>query len=159
MFKNLFMKKVSTAALVVVFALCFVVPVFAVTSSSSGTKVFSQQVTLLSSTATGTTSAYNTGLNFTFDAVMDHLSCDFITVASGTTGNTTYVIDANQGSSTTLFDSTTYGILSFTQAGSASASVISSKTMTVDYPFRTIRATVTAPTITATYTINCSGSQ
>lgn len=125
----------------------------------NGTSVKWGQVTMYNQ-ATGTTDAVNTA-TFTFDNLMKYIACDLKSGVSSTTSNVTLVIDGNQGTSTTLFDGTPYLLASTTMASSASVAVMKTVTTasSVPKPFRTIRATITAPTTTQVITLNCSATQ
>ena len=122
----------------------------------NGQGIRNGQVTLYSQ-ATGTTAAVTTSV-YTFDQVMKYGACDLISGLSATTANVTLVVKGNQGSSATLFDSTAYLITSTTLA--SSLTVTGMKTIPfasgVAAPFRTIQATITAPTTTQVITLNCS---
>lgn len=159
-----FMKHKQFFAVIAIFAIMvsFVVPmVFAgqasIVNQQTGIRASAQ--TTLWSAATGTTAAITTNYA-TFDYPMNNLECDFVSGQSTTTDNITVAVQANQGSSTTLFDTagTNIGIASSTFAGSTSASTILTKGFSAK-PFRTIVATVTAPTTTQVITISCSATQ
>ena len=147
------MKKILGLVLILCFVI--VVPAMAV---ENGTSVKWGQVTLVSA-ATGTTSAVN--YTYTFDNVMKYIACDLITGISSGTSNVTLVINGNQGSSSTLFDSTAYLVASSTLASSATLTVMKTVTTasSVPKPFRTIQAVVTSPTTTQVITLNCSAIQ
>ena len=145
------MKKILALMLV----MCFLAaPVMAL---ENGTSVKWGQATLVNA-ATGTTSAVN--YTYTFDNVMKYIACDLISGPSTTTSNVTLVVNGNQGSSSTLFDSTAWLIASSTLA-SAATSVMKTVTTasSVPKPFRTIQAVVTSPTTTQVITLNCSVTQ
>lgn len=146
------MKKILALVLV----MCFLAaPVMAL---ENGTSVKTGQVTLVNA-ATGTTSAVN--YTYTFDNVMKYIACDLVTGISAGTSNVTLVINGNQGTSSTLFDSTAYLVASTTLASSTTATVMKTVTTasSVPKPFRTIQAVVTSPTTTQVITLNCSATQ
>lgn len=124
-----------------------------------GASTPSAQVTLISA-ATGTTGAYTTNYAV-FDYPMNNLACDFISGQSSGTSNVAFALQANQGSSTTLFDTAAnFGLASFNLASvTTAAGSIATKSIFVGKPFRTIVATVTSPTTTQVITINCSATQ
>jgi hypothetical protein len=132
---------------VVVLALVTCVLV-AVAFAADGAGVRSQGITVYSQ-ATGTTAATNTS-TFTFDYPMNNLGCDFI-MSPASAGTASVAMQYNQGTSGTLFAA---GNLVSTTAVTAIATV--SVTGKV---FKTIRATVTAPTTTAVISVYCNGVQ
>jgi hypothetical protein len=143
-----------------IFALLIALAIMISTSVvyAEGTKLFSQQVTLYSAVV-GTTAA-TTATAFTFDSPVKNIACDLISSPSTTTANTSFILYGNQGSSTTLFDSTAY-ITTATLASSLTLTVM--KTVNsqsgVHFPVRTISAVVTATSTTQRITLNCTGIQ
>lgn len=112
----------------------------------------SAQATLLSGT-TGTTAAYTTNY-VTFDYPMSSLGCDVLTSASATTGAVVTQFYVNQGTSTTIFDTTS--AMTVTVTPSLTLQKMSTNWIT-GKPFRTVSAVITTPNGTTPVNISCSG--
>ena len=107
------------------------------------------------SAATGTTAETTAGYAI-FDYPQSSVGCDVMSGASGSTGIATVKFYVNQGTSTTIFDTSTY--MTITVVPSLTASVLKTG-FVANQPFRTIYATVTTPSKTTVMTVNCSAKR
>ena len=108
------------------------------------------------SAATGTTSAYTTNYA-TFDYPMNNVVCD-VMMTPYSAGTLTFTVNGNGGTSATSFPATPYLVTTATLSASSATNNIAVVKATAT-PFRTIVATITAPTTTAVVTVNCSANQ
>lgn len=151
------MKKIFASVVLIL-----VLVAYAAVSFGAGAGVFSQQVTLASGVTTTATSStvYPSGGAFTFDYPVNNVACDVIAGLASAANTTVGVrIDMNQGSSVTLWDTSTSVTTSIASSTTVTA-LKGWKATTNLSPVRTIRAVVTGQTSTAQgVTVNCTGTQ